>query len=73
MRWDWDSDIPGGLVADELGLGKTLTLVVVAIICKLLTWESCLRVTGGDLVREYTRRVAEYGVHIVILEKLDCI
>jgi hypothetical protein len=37
MRWDWDSDIPGGLVADELGLGKTLTLVVVAIICKLLT------------------------------------
>jgi len=29
--------MPGALVADELGLGKTFTSMVVASICKVLT------------------------------------
>jgi len=36
-RWVWDTDMPGALVADELGLGKTFTSVIAAMICKLLT------------------------------------
>jgi len=35
--WVWDADMPGALVADQMGLGKTFTLVAAAIICKLLT------------------------------------
>jgi hypothetical protein len=34
-RWVWDPDMPGALVADEIGLGKTFTSVAAAIICKL--------------------------------------
>jgi len=33
----WDSDMPGGLVADEMGLAKTFTSVAAAMLCKLLT------------------------------------
>jgi len=36
-RWVWDSDMPGVLVADEIGLGKTSTSVAAAMICKLPT------------------------------------
>ena len=36
-RWVWDADIPGALVADEMGLGQTFTSVAAAMICKLLT------------------------------------
>jgi len=32
-----DSDQSGVLVGDEVGVGKTLSFVVVAMICKLLT------------------------------------
>jgi hypothetical protein len=33
----WDADVPGALVADEMGIGKTFTSVAAAMICKLLT------------------------------------
>jgi len=36
-RWVWDADMPGALVADKMGLGKTFTSVAVAMICKLVT------------------------------------
>ena len=36
-RWVWDTDMLGALVADEMGLGMTFSLVLVAMICKLLT------------------------------------
>jgi hypothetical protein len=36
-RWIWDSDMPGVLVADDMGLGRTFTSASVAIICKMLT------------------------------------
>jgi len=36
-RWVWDADMPGALVADEMGLGMTFTSVAAAMICKLLT------------------------------------
>jgi hypothetical protein len=36
-RWVLDADMPGALVADEMGLRKTFTTVAVAMICKLLT------------------------------------
>jgi hypothetical protein len=36
-RWLWDADMPGALVADAIGLGKTFTSGAEAIICKLLT------------------------------------
>jgi hypothetical protein len=38
-RWVWDADLPGALVVEEIGFGKTFTLVVAAMICKLLTEE----------------------------------
>jgi len=36
-RWVWDADMPGALVTDEMGLGKSFTLVAVAMLCKLVT------------------------------------
>jgi len=36
-RWVLDADMPGALVADEIGFGKTFTSVAAAMICKLLT------------------------------------
>jgi len=36
-RWVSDSDMPGALVADEMGLGMTVIPVAAAIISKLLT------------------------------------
>jgi len=35
-RWVWDADMPGALVADEMGLGQTFTSVAVAMLCKLV-------------------------------------
>jgi hypothetical protein len=36
-RWVWDADMPGALVANEMGLGKTLTSVATEMLCKLVT------------------------------------
>ena len=36
-RWVWDADMPGPLVADEMGLGMTFTSVTAAMINQLLT------------------------------------
>jgi len=36
-RWVWDVDMPGPLVVDKMGFGKTFTLVAMAMICKLVT------------------------------------
>jgi len=36
-RWVWDTDIPGGLVADKMGHGKTFISVAVAMIFTLVT------------------------------------
>ena len=37
MRWVWDADMAGALVADGMGLGKTFTSVAAAMLCKLVT------------------------------------
>jgi hypothetical protein len=37
QRWIWDADMLRALVADEMDLGKTFTLVAVAMFCKLGT------------------------------------
>jgi hypothetical protein len=36
-RWYWDFDMAEALVADTMGLGKTFTMVTVAMIFTLLT------------------------------------
>ena len=36
-RWVSDADMPGAVVADEMGLGTPFTLVAVAMLCKLVT------------------------------------
>ena len=36
-RWVWDADMPGPLMANEMGLRKTVTSVAAAMICKLVT------------------------------------
>jgi hypothetical protein len=36
-RWVSNTDMPGALGADEIGLGKTFTSVAAGIICKLVT------------------------------------
>jgi len=41
--WVWDSDMPGALVVQEMGLGKTFTSVAAAMICKLLTEKVVMR------------------------------
>jgi hypothetical protein len=33
-RWVWDTDMPGALVADEMGLGRTFTSVAAAMLCQ---------------------------------------
>jgi len=35
--WVWDTDMPGALAAEEIGLGETFTLVAAAVLCKLVT------------------------------------
>jgi hypothetical protein len=36
-RWVCDAVMPGALVADGMGLGKTFTIVAAAMLCKFLT------------------------------------
>ena len=36
-RWVSDADMPGALLADEMSLGKTITSVAAAMLCKLVT------------------------------------
>jgi len=36
-RWVWDADMPGTLVADKMGFGKTFTSVAAAMLSKLVT------------------------------------
>ena len=36
-RWIGDAEMPGTLVVDEMGLGKIVTLVAAAMLCKLVT------------------------------------
>jgi len=45
--------MPGVLVADKMGLGKTLTSVAVAMICKLLTENVVMGVAAVNFEREY--------------------
>jgi len=52
--WVSDADMPGALVADEMGLGNTFTSVAAAMICKLLTekvvmWLPLLNLWGNTL------------------------
>jgi hypothetical protein len=37
LRWVWVAEMPGALVADEMGLRKTFTSVAAAMLCKLGT------------------------------------
>jgi len=55
-RWIWDADMPGALLADEIGLGKTFTSVAAAMICKLVTekvvMELPLSIVWGNTMEE---------------------
>jgi hypothetical protein len=33
-RWVWDTDMPGALVADKMGLGKTFSFIAAEMLCK---------------------------------------
>jgi len=48
-RLVWDTDVPGTLVADELGLGKTFTLVAAVIIRQLVTEKVVMRLPPSIL------------------------
>jgi hypothetical protein len=60
-RWVWDADIPGALVADELGVGKTFTSVAAAMICRLLTEKVVmglpLSILWGNTLAEWVNMV----------------
>jgi hypothetical protein len=64
-RWVWDADMPGALVADEMGLEKTFTLVAVAMLWKLVTENVAmglpLSIVWGNTHKEW-----------VILVRNDC-
>jgi len=36
-RWVWEADMPGALVADEMGHGETITMVAAAMLCEFVT------------------------------------
>jgi len=50
----WDSDMPGVLLSDTIGLGKTFTSVAVAMICKLQTEKVVMGVAAVNFVGEHT-------------------
>jgi len=56
-RYVWDADMPGALVADEMGLGMTFTSVAAAILCKLVTekvvMELPLSIIWGNTLEEW--------------------
>ena len=56
-RWDWYTDMPGALVADEMGLVKTFTSVTAAMLCKLVTvkvvMELPLSILWGNTLEEW--------------------
>jgi hypothetical protein len=60
-RWVWDGDMPGALVADEMGLGFAFTLVAAAIICKLLAEKVVmglpLSIVWGNTLAEWVNMV----------------
>jgi hypothetical protein len=60
-RGVWDADMSGALVADEISLGKTFTLVATAMISKLLTEKG---VMGLPLLILWGNTLAEW-VNIV--------
>jgi hypothetical protein len=56
-RWVWDADMPGALVADEIRLGKTFTLVAAAMLCKFVTEKVVmglpLTILSGNTLEEW--------------------
>jgi len=60
-RWIWGADMPGALVADEMGLGETFTSVAAAMICKLLTEKVLLglplSILWGNTIAEWVNMV----------------
>jgi len=60
-RWVWDADMPGALVADEMGHGKTFTSVAAAMICTLLTETVVmglpLSILWGNMLAEWVNMV----------------
>ena len=60
-RWVWDADMPGALVANEMGLGKTFTSVAAAMICILLTEKVAvglpLSILWGNTLAEWVNMV----------------
>jgi len=55
--WVWDADMPGALVVDEMGLGKSFTSVAAAILCKLVTEKVVMRlllsILWGNTIEEW--------------------
>jgi hypothetical protein len=55
--WVWDADMPGALVADEMGIGKTFTSVAAAKLCKLVTEKVVmvlpLSISWGNTLEEW--------------------
>jgi len=56
-RCVWEADMPGALVVDGMGLGKTFTSVAAAILCKFVTEKvvmgSPLSILWGNTVEEW--------------------
>jgi len=56
-RWVWDADMPGALVADEMGIGKTFTSVAAAMLWKLVTEKVVmglpLSILWGNILEEW--------------------
>src|SRR5882757_8668847 len=56
-RWVWDADMPGALLADEMGIGKTFTSVAAAMLCKLVMEQVVmvlpLSILWGNTIKEW--------------------
>ena len=56
-RWVWDADMPGALVVDMMGHGKTFTSVAAAMLWKLVTEKVVmglpLSILWGNILEEW--------------------
>ena len=56
-RWVWDTDMPGALVANDMGLGQTFIPVAAEIICKSVTQKVVMglpfSISWGNTLQEW--------------------
>jgi len=73
-RWVWDSNLPGALVIDEIGLWQTFSWVAAAMFCELVIGGVVmglpLLILWGNTLQEWVI-LANYNLPGIVSEKQD--